>query len=415
MQGVDAAFYLVHSMRAEKGFEEQDRAAALNFGAAARDSGLRRIIYLGGLGDPTEGLSAHLRSRQEVGTLLAQSGVPVVELRASIILGSGSISFEIIRALVERLPVMITPRWVDIPAQPLAIDDLLEYLERSLHIVTEGHRILEIGGADVVSYGEIMREYARQRGVRRIMISVPVLTPRLSGLWLGLVTPVYAGIGRTLVDSIRHPTVVRDPSALRVFPIVPRGLRQAIADALRNEDREFAETRWSDSLSSGEPSVAWGGVRYGNRFVDHRTVEVPVSPQRAFQPIQRIGGSAGWYYADWLWRLRGFLDLLAGGVGMRRGRRHPVDLHPGDTLDWWRVEVCEPNRRLRLFAEMKLPGRAWLEFIVDPHGEKCLIHQRAIFDPRGLAGLLYWYGVYPLHLLVFRGMLRALAKRAAAV
>jgi uncharacterized protein YbjT (DUF2867 family) len=412
MNGVHAAYYLVHSMGAAHGFEETDRQAAERFGTAARSQGVQRIIYLGGLGDAVDKLSPHLRSRQEVGEILRQSGVPVVEFRASIVLGSGSLSFEMIRALVERLPVMITPRWVTVSAQPIAIRDVLQYLRAGLDVPAGESHIYEIGGPDRVSYGELMREYARQRGLHRLAISVPVLTPRLSSLWLGLVTPLYARIGRKLIDSIRHPTIVQDDAALRAFAIRPVGVREAIANALNNEDREFAETRWSDSISSAGPTPRWGGVRFGNRLIDSRSVRVAVPPSAAFTPIQRIGGATGWYYGNWLWRLRGWLDLLVGGVGMSRGRRDSEQLKAGDTIDWWRVEVFEPGQTLRLTAEMKLPGRAWLEFEVTADAEGSRIRQTAVFDPVGLTGLLYWYLVYPLHQLVFAGMLRGIADAA---
>ena len=415
LAGVDTAYYLVHSMGSAGEFEEQDRTAARNFAAAARDCGIRRIIYLGGLGDvDSPFLSPHLRSRQEVGELLRQSGVPVIEFRASIVIGSGSLSFEMIRALVQRLPVMICPRWVAVKAQPIAIEDLLEYLVQALNLPLGESRVFEIGGADQVSYGDIMREYVSQCGLRRAMISVPVLTPRLSSLWLGLVTPVYARVGGKLIDSLRNPTLVKSPSALATFAIRPRGLRDAIERALRNEDQEFAETRWSDALSSAGPKRSRGGVRFGTRIVDSRTAEVNVPPVLAFRPIQRIGGSNGWYFADILWRIRGFLDLLAGGVGLRRGRRDPEHLSVGDALDFWRVEAIEPGRRVRLLAEMKLPGRAWLEFEVKGDASSSTIRQTAIFDPLGFFGLLYWYALYPVHQWMFAGMLRGIVNACHA-
>jgi len=412
MAGVHTAYYLVHSMGSPGKFEEEDRQAARNFATAARQAGVRRIIYLGGLGAEGPALSAHLRSRQEVADILRASEIPTIEFRASIVIGSGSLSFEMIRALVQRLPVMICPRWVAVKAQPIAVEDVVAYLVQALALPVEEGAVFEIGGADQVSYGEIMAEYARQCGLRRWTISVPVLTPRLSSLWLGLVTPVYARIGRKLVDSLRNPTLVRDPSALAVFGIRPKGLRESIERALRNEDLEFAETRWSDALSSAGESPSWGGVRFGSRLVDSRTLDVPVSPAAAFAPIRRIGGANGWYAADVLWKLRGSLDLLVGGVGMRRGRRNPQTLTVGDALDFWRVEAFEPDHRLRLSAEMKVPGRAWLEFEVQatPHGST--IRQTAIFDPAGLGGLIYWYALYPLHHVIFSGMLRAIAARA---
>jgi uncharacterized protein YbjT (DUF2867 family) len=412
-QGVEIAYYLVHSMGSGGDFEAQDRTAAKNFGEAARRAGVRRIIYLGGLGHGPD-ISPHLKSRQEVGRVLRESGVPVLEFRASIVIGSGSLSFEMVRALVERLPVMITPRWVEVEAQPIAVDDLIEYLVAALDVPLTESRVFEIGGADRVSYGDIMREYARQRGLRRVMIRVPFLTPRLSSLWLGLVTPLYARVGRKLIESIKHPSIVHDTTAREIFPTQPLGMREAIAAAIRNEDREFAETNWYDAYSSGGESRNWAGVRFGNRFIDSRTREVNVGPAEAFAPIRRIGGKTGWYAYNWLWRLRGFLDLLVSGVGMRRGRPLPEELRVGDALDFWRVEAYEPNRLLRLSAEMKLPRRAWLQFEVEPREGGATIRQIAVFDPVELLGLAYWYLVYPLHRLVFARMLENIARAAVA-
>jgi uncharacterized protein YbjT (DUF2867 family) len=408
---VSTAYYLVHSMGATDQFEEADRQAAQNFATAASECGVERIIYLGGLARETEDLSPHLRSRLEVGRILASGSVPVIELRASIVLGSGSLSFEMIRSLVERLPAMVTPKWVKVEAQPIAIDDLLAYLIESLDLPAEG-RVFEIGGAERASYGDLMREYARQRGLKRLMVPVPFLTPRLSSLWLGLVTPVYARIGRKLIASIEHPTVVHDLSALTVFRVSPMGLEAAIGAAIRNEEREFSETCWFDAWSSGGQKPGRMGVRYRNRLLDARSLEVEVSPDRAFVPIRRIGGTRGWYAHDFLWKLRGWLDLLLGGVGMRRGRRDPEHLAPGDALDFWRVEKIEPGRQLLLRAEMKVPGRAWLEFDVEESGQGSIIRQTAVYDPEGLFGLLYWYALYPVHGPVFNGMLNGIAKRA---
>jgi uncharacterized protein YbjT (DUF2867 family) len=411
MQGVEAAFYLIHSMDAIGDFEKQDRLAANNFAAAARAAGVQRIIYLGGLGEDEPDLSAHLRSRHEVGERLRAHGPPVIEFRASIIIGSGSLSFEMVRALAERLPVMIIPRWVRVTAQPIAIGDVLAYLRTALTIKIEGSVIVEIGGPDRVSYRELMREYARQRRLHRLMIPVPLLTPRLSSLWLGLVTPLHARVGRKLVDSLRHATVARDDSAQRLFAIRPIGVQEAIARALRNEDSSFAQTRWSDSLSgAGGRPRQWGGIRLGNRFVDSRSRHVAASPAKVFAAVERIGGKTGWHYANWLWTLRGWLDLLIGGVGMRRGRRDADRLRGDDPLDCWRVKSIQPGERLCLAAEMKLPGRAWLEFEVQPDGNGARLRQTATFDPLGLWGLAYWYGVWPLHQLVFAGMLSGLAR-----
>lgn len=412
LAGVETAFYLVHSMGAGKDFEDEDRIAAGNFAEAAKRNGVRRIIYLGGLGDEQQQLSKHLRSRQEVGAILRESGAQVIEFRASIVIGSGSLSFELIRILVQKLPVMICPKWVSTPAQPIAIEDLLSYLLAAIDLPDGPSQIFEIGGPDQVSYGDIMQVYARQRGLKRRMISVPFLSPRLSSLWLGLVTPVYARIGRKLVESLRNPTLVTNSRASDVFPIRPRGVRDAIARALVNEDRELAATRWSDAISSSGRLGRWGGIRFGTRLVDSREVEVGVSIDSAFGPIQRIGGQTGWYYGNWLWRLRGWLDLLVGGVGFRRGRRDAIELRVGDPVDCWRVESLEPNRRLRLLAEMKLPGRAWLEFEVEQTEHGSRIRQSAVFDPVGLTGLAYWYAIYPLHEFVFGGMLNGIANAA---
>ena len=410
MAGVQVAYYLIHSMASAGDFETQDRQAALHFATAAREAGVDRIVYLGGLGREP-GLSRHLRSRQEVGRILRESGVPTIELRASIVIGSGSLSFEMVRALVRKLPVMITPRWVSQPAQPLAIEDLIAYLVSAAQVELGESVVVEIGGADRVSYLDIMQEFARQRGLKRFMIRVPVLSPRLSSLWLGLVTPVYARVGRELIDSIQNATTVEDDTARRLFPGVrPRGIRAAIARALLNEDREFAVTRWSDAHSSGAAPPQWGGAVFGSRIVDSRSVRVEQRPAEAFAPVRRIGGRTGWYYGTWLWRLRGFLDLLVGGVGVRRGRRDPENLVPGDALDFWRVEAIEPDALLRLSAEMKVPGRAWLQFEVEPDGEGSILRQTALFDPHGLFGLVYWYALYPLHRFVFAGMLRGIVR-----
>lgn len=385
MVGVRSAYYLVHSMGSTQSFEEQDRTGAQNFAIAARDAGVQRIIYLGGLGRSSDRLSRHLRSRQEVGEILSSAGVPVIEFRASVVIGSGSLSFEMIRALVERLPVMIAPRWVSIDAQPIAIADLLAYLLAAIDYPIEANKIFEIGGADRVSYGGLMREYARQRGLKRLVITVPFLTPRLSSLWLGLVTPHYVRVGRKLIDSIRHSTVVEDPSALSAFGIRPCGFREAISDAI-HADRRHLKT-------------------------DSRMIHVNASPADAFLPIRRIGGARGWYYANWLWQLRGWMDKLAGGVGMGRGRRDPDSLCIGDVVDCWRVEAIEPNRFLRLVAEMKLPGHASLEFEVTGDSTGSVIRQTASFDALGLLGRAYWYSVLPLHHFVFSGMLQGIAVR----
>jgi uncharacterized protein YbjT (DUF2867 family) len=410
LRGVDVAYYMIHSMSSTGSFEETDRQAARNFSEAAKAAGVKGLIYVGGLGSDEEELSTHLRSRHEVGDILRQSGLPVCEFRASAVIGSGSASFELIRALVERLPVMLTPRWVKGKAQPIAIDDLLDYLMEALQIPTSKYRIYEVGGADQVSYADMMRAYGRQRGLKPMIIPVPVLTPWLSALWLGLVTPLYARIGRAIIESIVHVTVVRDNAALTTFSVRPMGIDEAIRRALAHEETHFAATRWSDALSSSGKLQSWGGVRFGTRIVDSRTLTVEAPPEVVFKCIERIGGDHGWYAWNWLWRVRGFIDLLQGGVGLRRGRPSSATLHVGDTVDSFRVESIEPNRRLRLKSEMHLSGRAWLEFEVTGTGSSATIRQTAIFDPMGLTGQIYWYSLYLPHELVFSGMLRGIAQ-----
>ena len=413
MEGVHTAYYLVHSMGTKGEFEDEDRQAAINFCEAAERAGISRIIYLGGLCSENYPVSPHMRSRREVGEILRASDIQVLEFQASIIIGSGSLSFELVRSLVERLPVMIIPRWVSTEAQPIALGDVISYLAQAFTINVEDDQIFEIGGEDVISYRGLMEEYAQQRGLKRLMFPVPVLSPRLSSLWLGLITPVYARVGRKLIDSIRLPTVVQNPVAPTIFEVRPMGISKAIADALRNEDQEFAQTRWSDAQSSSGPAGQLGGVRLGARLLDSRKIKVNVPPCQAFKPIQRIGGKTGWYFGNWLWRARGLIDLMVGGVGIRRGRRDPESLRIGDTVDWWRVVAYEPGEKILLEAEMKVPGRAWLEFVVEETEDGSLVTQTAVFDPVGLPGMLYWYCLYPLHTLIFAGMIRSIARQSS--
>jgi len=392
LSGIETAYYLVHSMAAGASFAERDRQAALNFGRAAARAGVRRIIYLGGLAGDRASLSDHLRSRAETGDALRASGVPVLEFRASIVIGAGSLSFEMIRALVERLPVMVCPRWIDTLAQPIAIDDVVAYLKAALVWRGDGSRVFEVGGPERVSYGGMMREYARQRGLTRLLLPVPVLTPRLSGLWLALVTPAHARIGRALVESLKNPTIVRSTDARDAFPVNPMPPGVALARAIE-EGATLA------------------------RKIDTRTVVVALPPDRVFAPVRRIGGTAGWYFANGLWKARGWIDRACGGVGMTRGRPDPEHCAIGGVIDGWTVAAYVPDRLLRLAADIKLPGRAWLEFEVTPidgglHSE---IRQTAIFEPRGLLGQAYWYATLPFHVLIFRGMLGRIVERASRV
>ncbi len=403
---VHTACYLVHSMSGRGDFEDLDRRAAVNFADAARAAGVAQIVYLGGLGS-SDDLSPHLASRQEVGRLLRASGVPTVELRASIVIGSGSASFETVRALVEHLPVIVAPRWVETLAQPIAIEDAVDYLLAAVESEQPLDAIYEIGGSDQVTYADVMREYARQRGLHRRVVRMPLITPGASRMLLGLLTPVYGRIAAAMVESLRNETIVTDTAARDAFAVAPRGLAAAIERALVNEDKEFAETRWSDALPQERP-LRWGGLSVGRRLVASNVVHVGCKPEEAFAPIQRIGGSAGWYAANWFWRLRGLLDTLRGGVGLRRGRRDPYDLRVGDTVDFWRVERLESGRLLRLSAEMKIPGRLWLQFEVSPTESHSMVRQTTVFDPAGYVGLAYWYLLYPVHHRIFGRMLRGI-------
>ncbi len=413
MQDVHTAYYLIHSMGEGGEFEARERESAEAFSEAAKAAGVKRILYLGGLADEHTPLSPHMRSRLETGRILRASGIPVLEFRASIVLGAGSLSFEMIRALVQRLPIMVTPRWVRVQAQPIHVDDLLDYLEQGLTDRDDWAGVVEIGGAEVTSYQGIMDTYAEVRGLKRLHVPVPFLSPRVSSLWLGLVTPLFARIGKKLIQSILHPSVVRNPEGAKRFEVSPVGVREAISRALEEEDQTCATTRWSDSLSAGNTHRTWAGVRFGTRLVDSRTLHITAPADVVFSTVERIGGNQGWYFGTWLWYVRGAVDELLGGVGMRRGRKDPDVLHPGDVLDCWRVENVDRPRQLRLRAEMKLPGRAWLEFEVTPlEPGGCTLRQTAVFDPMGLGGNLYWFGIYPVHAVIFRGMIRGIGKQA---
>lgn len=417
LAGVAVAYYLVHSMARGAGFHERDVAAARAFGRAAARAGVRRIIYLGGLGDPGGDLSEHLRSRQETGAALREGGVPVTEFRAAVVVGAGSISFEMIRYLTERLPVMVCPRWVYTRVQPIAVDDLLAYLVRALDVPESAGRVIEIGGADVLTYGDMIRRYARVRGLRRWLVPVPVLTPRLSSYWVHLVTPIPSTIARPLIEGLRSETVVRDDLARRLFPeIEPVGYDDAVRAALASLEAGAVETAWSDALATTAPTAAPRVLTtQEGMIIERRQLVVAAPPARVFAAVSGIGGQRGYGPHGWAWALRGALDRLVGGVGLRRGRRDPDHLRAGDAVDFWRVEAVEQDRLLRLRAEMKVPGAAWLQFETLPHGDgQTQLVQTAFFAPKGLAGPLYWYLLYPVHSLVFSGTVAALAARATA-
>ncbi len=415
LAGVAVAYYLIHSMARGEGYRERDLAAARAFAGAASRAGVQRIVYLGGLGDPAADLSKHLRSRQETGEALREAGVPVTEFRAAVVVGSGSISFEMIRYLTERLPVMICPQWVYTRVQPIAVDDLLRYLVAALDVRGSAGRIVEIGGSDVLTYGDMMRGYARARGLRRRLQPVPVLTPKLSSYWVHLVTPIPATIARPLIEGLRNETVVRDQCAHDLFPAIhPVGYLTAVCAAVASLDTGEVETSWADALvtSGGDVQPVALATQEG-KLIERRQAVVDAPPEDVFDVLLTIGGERGYRAWDWAWELRGAADRLVGGVGLRRGRRDPDDLRVGDALDFWRVEAVETGRLLRLRAEMKVPGSAWLQFETLPRGDGTLLVQTAYFAPRGLPGLAYWYGLYPVHGRIFSGMIAALVAEAS--
>ncbi len=417
---VHAALYLVHSIGAEVDWERRDREAAANFRDAAAGAGVAQIVYLGGLGDSAGGrLSAHLASRHEVGRVLAAGPVPVTELRAAVIIGSGSASFEMLRHLVERLPVMVAPKWVDTPVQPIGVADVLAYLVGVLDHESALGRVLEVGGRDTLTYREMMQTYARVAGLRpRLIVPVPVLSPKLSSLWIGLVTPVPSSLARPLVDSLVNPVVVKDDAIRSIVPIEPIDCATAIERALRRIDEQAVLTRWTDAELHGRTPAdpmptdpTWAG---GTLLVDRQERRTTAGADAVFDEICRVGGDAGWPSADWLWAARGLIDRVFGGPGMRRGRRHPLTLRVGDVVDFWRVEDFVPGRLLRLRAEMLLPGDAWLTWEVSDAGGTTLVTQTATFHPRGLWGRAYWYAVAPFHRFVFAPMVTTLCARAEA-
>lgn len=414
MRGCDAAYFLVHSMDAAgPAYRERDQAMAGAFGRAAAAADVRRIIYLGGLGETGSGLSEHLSSRREVETALGEGGVPVTVLRAAMIIGSGSASFEILRYLVERLPIMITPKWVFTESQPIAVRDVLFYLIATLENSATTGKTLDIGGPDIWSYAKVMREMASALGLRRrLVIPVPVLTPRLSSLWIHLVTPLAASIARPLAEGLRNRVVCRNDEATRLMPHQCLTIRQAMDAAIARDGTGAVETAWSDAgVMPGDP--VWAG---GTVFVDRREATASASAQNAWQAVCSLGGKHGYFAGNWLWRLRGSMDRLIGGPGLRRGRRSAQELRLGDALDFWRVTRIEAPRHLELTAEMKLPGFATLSFEIKPGvDDQCIIVITARFRSRGILGIAYWYTVLPLHGIVFRGMLSGLVRKAQDV
>lgn len=420
MRGCIGAYYLIHSMDASTDdYKRKDLELAEAFAEAAKKADLPRIIYLGGMGNDDENLSKHLESRREVEKALASTGIPVTVLRAAMIIGSGSASFEILRYLVERLPIMITPKWVSTEAQPIAVRDVMHYLISTIETPETAGRVYDIGGADVSTYQEIMRTMADALELpRRYVIPVPVMTPKLSSLWIHLVTPMHASIARPLAEGLRNRVVCRNDDARRDMPhpdgTSPLGVREAIDAALVRLKEGEIETTWSDAgPMPGDPD--WAG---GTLFVDEREMVARADLGEVWETLETLGGDTGYFANNWLWQLRGFLDRLVGGPGLRRGRRHAQELRLGDALDFWRVTAIDEPDLLELTAEMWVPGAAWLSFELEPTDHSSHPDTRitmiARFKPRGLLGLLYWYGVLPLHGIVFKGMLRGIVQRAEA-
>ena len=415
LDDIDVAVYLVHGIGEGSDWVAHETRNATHFRQSAEQAGVRHIVYLGGMGQEDSKLSSHLASRQAVGRALAGGSIPVTELRAAVIIGSGSASFEMLRYLVEVLPIMVTPKWVLTKSQPIAITDVRHYLMAAIALQNPQDGIFEIGGPDIVSYAELMALYAEVAGLkRRRLIPVPVLTPRLSSHWVGLVTPVPASLARPLVDSLVNEVVVHDNRAVEVFGVPQRSLRDAIELALGRTSEHNVPTSFADAdlqlFRAYATDPKWAG---GTVLADVRTVRTAASADSVYAAISSLGGAKGWHRGEWLWRLRGYLDLVIGGPGLRRGRRDPNSLRVGDFVDFWRVESLEPNRALRLHAEMVLPGDAWLEWEIETESEATKVTQRASFKPKGLLGRAYWYAVVPFHQLVFPGLLHGILKDAA--
>ena len=416
MQGVSVAYYLIHGMQGGKLDARRDMTAARNFAEAAEEAGVKRIIYLGELVDTTDYLSPYLRARHETGYILRWNGrVPVTEFRAGMIVGSGSVLFEMIRYLSERELLFICPRWFLSMAQPIAIRDVLSYLVEALETPESEGKMIEIGGADRLTYADMLFAYAKERGLRRFLIPTPFYVPRLSAYWIHMVTPIHWRIVLPLIEGLRAKLVVHDELAKKLFPqIKPLDFQTATYLALRRIRIDKVETSWSDALvtTAGDVKPYTFKVEEG-LMIERRQVLVDLPPDAVFRAYTGLGGDRGWLYMDWAWEVRGWLDKLVGGVGLRRGRRHPDEIHAGESLDFWRVEALEPDRLMRLRAEMKVPGDAWLQFESTPQdGDKTLLTVNAYFDVHGMTGLLYWYAMFPFHKFIFDGLTNRLTSRA---
>jgi len=418
LSGISMAYYLIHGRQGGKDSAGRDLVAARNFARAAEESALERILYLGELVDPTAPLSPYLRARHETGYILRQGRVPVTEFRAGMIVGSGSLLFEMVRYLSELQPVFVCPSWFFTQAQPIAIRDVLSYLTLALSKPETAGQLLEIGGETVLTYAQMLLEYSRLRGLKRWLIPTPIYAPHLSAYWIHMVTPVTYNALLPLIEGLHLESVVRDNLARQMLPeIEPLNFETAARYALVKVEQGDVQTSWSDALvtSAGDAPPYLFKLEEG-MFLEKRQLLLDVSPDAVFRSFTGIGGKRGWMYMDWAWALRGWMDKLVGGVGLRRGRRHPDEIRAGESLDFWRVESLTPNRYMRLRAEMKVPGGAWLEFLAEPQENgQTLLAQTAYFAPKGLFGYLYWYAMWPFHRFIFDGMIRKLAERAKAM
>tara|TARA_B110000116_G_scaffold265092_1_gene273759 strand:+ start:2761 stop:4206 length:1446 start_codon:yes stop_codon:yes gene_type:complete len=416
-KNIDFAYYLIHSMENDKNFEKTDLVAANIFGTIAKKEDLKRIIYLGGLAEDKNNLSKHLKSRHDTGKELSNHEIDVTEFRASVIVGAGSLSFEMIRNLTERIPIMICPKWVYTRTQPIAISNILEYLVSVLKIKLPNNQIIEIGSKDILTYGEMIKQYAQVRNLKRFLISVPVLTPKLSSYWVHWTTPLSANITRPLVEGLKNESIVKNNVANKYFPNINLlSYKNSVKKAILNFNSESIETSWSDSLSSskGNDNIVSSFLKEGI-IIEDRRIDINKDKKIIFNYISSIGGANGWLYANFLWTIRGWIDLMVGGVGLRRGRRNPKELEQGDALDFWRVEKIITNKLLRLKAEMKLPGKAWLEYEIIELKNNYQLVQKAYFMPTGLLGLFYWYSLYPVHKIIFRGLIKTIKKEVEAI
>ncbi len=415
MQGVSAAYYLIHGLQGGKVNAERDMTAARNFASAAESAQIERIIYLGELVDPTARLSPYLRSRHETGYILRQGRVPVTEFRAGMIIGSGSVLFEMIRYLTEREPLLVCPRWYFSRAQPIAIRNVLDYLVATLEIPQSVGKLLEIGGPTRLTYADMLMGYAKERNLKRVLIPTPFHLPHLSAYWVHLVTPVSYRTVLPLIEGLHADSLVRDDRARDLFPAIQLlDFQTAVHLALGRVERADVETSWSDALVTSKGDIQpYAFEVVEGMYLERRQKLVDLPAGAVFRAYTGIGGARGWFYMDWAWAIRGWLDKVVGGVGLRRGRRHPDEIYTGESLDFWRVELVTPGRLMRLQAEMKVPGKAWLEFQSEPQETgQTLLTTTAYFEPRGLFGFLYWYAMWPFHKFIFDGMTDKIAARA---